>query len=163
MDSVIVVIAKYALFLSLLVSVYVWLRLPRELKWEFAVWAALGGALALGLVKLGGALYYDQRPFVTEHITPLFAHAPDNGFPSDHTAVSMFLAVCVLHYSRRWGIVLVAVSLAIGGARMAAHLHRPIDILGAIAIAVGSALVAYPAAHWLARRWPLPVRPLHGL
>ena len=158
MHSIIVLTAKYALFLSLLIALYVWLRLPRQQKWEFVVCAVLGGAIALGIAKLGGTLYYDQRPFVADHIAPLFAHAPDNGFPSDHTLASMFLAVCVLAYSRRWGVVLVAISLAIGVARMAAHLHRPIDILGAIAIAVVSALVARCAARWLTRRWPLATR-----
>lgn len=158
MDSIVVFVAKYALFFSLAVVVAVWLRLPRRQKWEFVVWAVIGGAIALALVKLGGALYYDQRPFVTDHVVPLFAHAPDNGFPSDHTAVSMFAAVLVLYYARRWGVVLVVVSLLIGASRIDAHLHRPIDILGAIAIAVVSALIALPAARRLTRRWPLAAR-----
>jgi undecaprenyl-diphosphatase len=158
MDSIVVFVAKYALFFSLAIAVYVWLRLPREQKWEAVVWAVIGGALALALVKLGGALFYDTRPFVTDHVAPLFAHAPDNGFPSDHTAVSMFAAVLVLYYSRRWGIVLVVISLLIGASRVAAHLHRPIDILGAIVIALVSALIAFPAARRLTRRWPLAAR-----
>jgi undecaprenyl-diphosphatase len=158
MDSIVVFVAKYALFFSLAIAVYVWLRLPREQKWEFVVWAIIGGAVALALVKLGGALFYDTRPFVTDHVAPLFAHAPDNGFPSDHTAASMFAAVLVLYYSRRWGVVLVVISLLIGASRIDAHLHRPIDILGAIVIAVVAALIAFPAARWLTRRWPLGAR-----
>src|SRR5450759_555305 len=90
MDTLIVITAKYALFLSLVITAYVWLRLPRRQKWEFVVWAFLGGAIALALVKLGGALYVDQRPFVIHHIAPLFPHAADNGFPSDHMVASMF-------------------------------------------------------------------------
>ena len=155
MDTLIVIIAKYALFLSLVITAYVWLRLPRQKKWELVVWALLGGAIAFALVKLGGALYFDQRPFVTHHVAPLFPHAPDNGFPSDHTLASMFLAVCVLFYSRRWGVVLVAISLLLGVARLAAHVHRPIDILGAIVMAVTAALLARPVARWLTRRWPV--------
>jgi len=154
-DTLIVVTAKYALFLSLVISAYVWLRLPRQQKWEFIVCALLGGAIAFALLKLGGALYSDQRPFVTEHIAPLFLHAPDNGFPSDHTLASMFLAVCVLFYSRRWGVALITISLLLGASRIAAHVHRPIDILGAIAMAVAAALLARPAARWLTRRWPV--------
>ena len=155
MDTLIVITAKYALFLSLVITAYVWLRLPRQQMWELVVWALLGGAIAFALVKLGGALYFDQRPFVTHHVAPLFPHAPDNGFPSDHTLASMFLAVCVLFYSRRWGVVLVAISLLLGVARIAAHVHRPIDILGAIVMAVTAALLARPVAGWLTRRWPV--------
>jgi undecaprenyl-diphosphatase len=83
----------------------------------------------------------DPRPFVTQHVAPLFPHAPDNGFPSDHTLASMFLAVCALFYSTRWG-----------GARIAAHVHSPIDILGAIALAIMAALITRPAARWLTAR-----------
>jgi len=153
MDSLIVVTAKYALFLSLVITAYVWLRLPRRQKWEFVVWAVLGGAIAFALVKLGGALYFDPRPFVTQHIAPLFPHGADNGFPSDHTVASMFLAVCVLFYSKRWGAALVVISLLLGVTRIVAHVHRPIDILGAMVIAVAAALIARPAARWLTRRW----------
>lgn len=70
----------------------------------------------------------------------------------------MFAAVLVLYYSRRWGVVLVVISLLIGASRVDAHLHRPIDVLGAIAIAVISALIAFPAARRLTQRWPLAAR-----
>jgi len=158
MDSIVVFVAKYALFFNLAIAVYVWLRLPRQQKWEFVAWAVIGGVVALALIKLGGALFYDTRPFVTDHMAPLIAHAPDNGFPSDHTAASMFAAVLVLYYSRRWGVAAVVISLLIGASRIDAHLHRPIDILGAIVIAVVAALITFPAARWLTRRWPLGAR-----
>jgi undecaprenyl-diphosphatase len=154
MDSIVVFVASYGLFFSLAIAVYVWLRLPREQKWEFVVWAVIGGAIAVALVKIGGALYFDTRPFVTDHVAPLIAHAPDNGFPSDHTAASMFAALLVLYYSRRWGVVLVVISLLIGASRIDAHLHRPTDVLGAIGIAAISALIAFPAARRLTRRRP---------
>jgi len=148
----IVVSAKYGLVFSAVITLYVWLRLPRPQKWELIIWAALGGAVAAALVKLGGALYFDPRPFVTHHIALLFPHAADNGFPSDHTAASMFLAVCVLFYSRRWGAVLIGMSLLIGASRVAAHVHSPIDILAGIVLGAAAALVTLPAARWLGRR-----------
>ncbi len=156
MDSVISFIAQYGVFISVVIAVAVWLRLGRRQKWEFAIMAVLGGALALALLRLGSALYFDTRPFVTEHIAPLFPHPADNGFPSDHTLLAMFIAICTLFYSRTWGFVLMALAVAIGAARVAAHVHHPIDILGAIAFAVAAALLAHAAARWLARRWPLP-------
>ena len=155
MNKLISLVAQYAVFLSVVIAVVVWLRLPRQQKWEFAVMGVIGGVIALALLKLGGALYYDPRPFVTQHIAPLFPHAPDNGFPSDHTLLAMFLAMCVLFYSRRWGILLVALTIVIGAARVAAHVHHPIDILGAMAFAVVAALLVRPVARLLTRRWPL--------
>ena len=114
MNRLISLIAQYAVFVSIAIAIVVWLRLPRQQKWEFAVTGVIGGVIALALLKLGSALYYDPRPFVSQHIAPLFPHAADNGFPSDHTLLAMFLAMCVLFYSSRWGVVLVAVAAAIG-------------------------------------------------
>jgi len=51
MDTLIVITAKYALFVSLVITAYVWLRLPRRQKWEFVVWAFLGGAIALVILR----------------------------------------------------------------------------------------------------------------
>ena len=153
MDRLISLIAQYAVFLSIVIAIIVWLRLPRQQKWEFAATGLIGGAIALGLLKLGSALYYDPRPFIAEHVAPLFPHPADNGFPSDHTLLAMFLAVCVFFYSRRRGIVLVAVAVAIGAARVAAHIHHPIDIIAAVAFAVVAALVARPLALALIRWW----------
>src|SRR5665647_2834986 len=144
MDSLISLVAQYAIILSLVIAVAVWLRLSRQQKWEFAV-----------TVVVGSVIYFDQRPFVTEHIAPLFPHAADNGFPSDHTLLSMLLAMCVLFYRWRWGVVLVAITLALGVARVEAHVHHPIDILGAVVFAAVAALLARPAARLLTSRWPL--------
>ncbi|MGO9078161.1 MAG: phosphatase PAP2 family protein [Streptosporangiaceae bacterium] len=63
----------------------------------------------------------------------MLAHAADNGFPSGHATLTMFLAVCVLFYSRRWGSLLAvsalrAVSaLMVGGARVLARVHSPAE------------------------------------
>jgi undecaprenyl-diphosphatase len=152
MGSLVVVTAKYGLVLSVVITLYVWVRLSRPQKVELTIWAVLGGVVAVALVELGGALYFDPRPFVTHHVTPLFAHATDTGFPSDHTAISMFLAVCVLFYSRRWGAVLVGVTLLVGASRVAAHVHSPFDILGGVLVGAAAALATLPAARSLAWR-----------
>ena len=152
MDTLIVYIAKYAFVLSIVIAAYVWWRLPSRQKTELLAWGLIGGAVTYGLIKLAGALYYDTRPFVIDHSTPLFAHPPDNGFPSDHTALTMFIAVCVLRYSRKWGIVLIAISLLIGASRVAARIHHPVDIIAAIAIAIAAALITRSVAVWLNRR-----------
>ena len=153
MDTLIAYAAQYGFIVSFVIAAVVWLRLPRRQKIELLVTGVVGGLLCLALIKIGGALYYHPRPFVTQHVAPLFPHADDNGFPSDHTVLTMFVAFCVLYYSRRWGIVLVAVSLAAGVARVLAHVHSPIDIAGAIAMAAVAAVAAHALARWaLSRR-----------
>ncbi len=154
MDSVVADIAQYGFILSFVVAFVVWLRLARPQKVELLLAGIIGGVVCLALIKLGGAVYYDTRPFVTQHVAPLFPHGADNGFPSDHTALTMFVAFCVLIFSWRWGLVLVALSLLAGGARVLAHVHSPIDIVGAVVIAAVAAAVGGLAARWVSARWP---------
>ena len=54
---------------------------------------------ALPLKTLGSTL--TPRPFVVQHVAPLFPRDADNGFPSDHTLLATFFAVCVFFYSRK--------------------------------------------------------------
>ena len=54
MDGLIVVMAKYGLVLSVVITFCVGLRLPRPQTVELLIWAVLGDAVAVALVKLGG-------------------------------------------------------------------------------------------------------------
>ena len=152
MNTLIADLAQYGFLISFVIAFLVWLRLPRTQKLELLVAGVVGGIVCLALIKLGGALYYDTRPFVTQGVAPLFPHGADNGFPSDHTAVTMFVALCVLIVSRPWGLALVAVSLVAGVARVLAHVHSPIDIVGAVAIAAVAAAVGWLVARWIFER-----------
>jgi undecaprenyl-diphosphatase len=147
-------VSQYLIYGCALIAVVVWLRLPREQKWGLALTTVIGGIIAIALLKLGASLYTDQRPFVTQHVAPLFPHAADSGFPSDHTLAAMLVAGCVVFYSRRWGAVLAALALWIGLARVEALVHRPIDIVGAVAMALVAAALGHLAARAVLQRWP---------
>ena len=72
---------------------------------------ALG--IALVLIQLAAAIHTDPRPFVVDpSIKPLFAHAADNGFPSDH-AVAATVALLVMTYRKMLGAVLLAASILV--------------------------------------------------
>jgi membrane-associated phospholipid phosphatase len=159
MDTVIADLAQYGFLLSFVLALVVWLGLPARQKAEVLVAGVIGGVVCLVLIKVAGAVYFDPRPFVADHVAPLFPHAADNGFPSDHTAVTLLVGFCMLVVSRRWGLVLVVLSLLAGAARVLAHVHSPVDILGAVAIAAVAAALGWLVAPWVVRRllaprWP---------
>jgi len=154
MNMIVADVAQYGFVLTLLATFIAWLRLPRREKLELLVALLIGGAVCFVLIKLGGVLYYDPRPFVSGQVVPLFPHAPDNGFPSDHTVATMFVAACVVVVSRRWGLVLIALSLLAGAARVLAHVHSPVDILGAVAMAAFAAAFAWVLTRWMFARFP---------
>lgn len=147
MNSLIVFVAKYFLFLSLLLVALYWLKAATSRKIEMGFRLVVGGLIALGLAKVGAQLYYSTRPFVISHVTPLFAHAADNGFPSDHALLASFLGFTLLGYSRNLGVALLINAVLIGAARVAAHVHHPLDILGSFVFSA----VAVMVTSWIAK------------
>jgi undecaprenyl-diphosphatase len=152
-DSTIVFVAKYFLYLSVaLVGVY-WLRSSHREKMDIAAHLLIGGVIALALAKLGAHFFYDTRPFVSQHVKPLMPHAPDNGFPSDHALLASFLGFTMLAYSRRFGSLLLIIAVLVGTARVLAHIHSPIDILGSFVFAAIATYVTRYIVHRFFPRW----------
>lgn len=141
MDFLIVFAAKYLFLASLLLLVYFFFTLKNQLRKKFAIFTFASFTLAYLLAKLLGSFLYNPRPFVSDQITPLVAHAADNGFPSDHTLLTATIAAVVIVYNRKLGLVLFTLSIAVGFARVLAGIHHPIDIIGAVAIAIGAVLI----------------------
>lgn len=128
-------------------------------RWRLAAAAVLGLGLTLVGIVIAGHLHTDPRPFVQDpSLTPLFSHAPDNGFPSNHSAAAGLIAALVL-LRRRWliGLGLAGCAVAVGAARVAAHVHHVQDIvagllIGAAAAAIALVLVALLSSRLAARR-----------
>ena len=149
-DSLVVAVAQYAIYVVAAGALLVWLLLPRTDKVGLAVQAVVTVVLVAVLVKVAGAVHTDPRPFVVDPtLKPLFAHPADNGFPSDHTALASGVAILVMLHRRWSGLALLVLSVAIGVCRVAAHVHHTQDILAAVVIGVVSALGGY--ASW--RAW----------
>jgi undecaprenyl-diphosphatase len=127
---VIVFVAKYFIYLSVAILALFWWRSTKAVKIQLTIRLVVGGIIALVVADIAAHVYYDPRPFVVEHVTPLFAHAADNGFPSDHALFTSFIGFTVWAYSRTWGAALLVIAVAVGVARVAAHVHAPLDIVG---------------------------------
>lgn len=112
--------------------------------------AAAGGLATIALVKLGAHLYTHPRPFVVDHIAPLVAHAADNAFPSDHAAAAGLAVAYLWPRSRSLAAIATAFAVVIGAARVAAHLHWPIDIVAGYGFGLaGACLGSYIARRLL--------------
>ena len=135
--------AKYLYLLIGVIAFGYWLTLPKRQKVQVAIFGLIAAIVAYGLAKIGGALYFDPRPFVFHNLTPLYPHTPDNGFPSDHTLLSAFIAVTIYAVHKRLGLILMAMALLVGGARVIGNIHSPIDIAGSVVFALLGGFVAY--------------------
>jgi undecaprenyl-diphosphatase len=135
--------AKYLFILVAVIAVIYCLRLPKKQKIELVVFGVIAAVSAYLLAKLGSAVFYDARPFVSDHIASLFPHVANNGFPSDHTLFSAVIAVTVFAVSKKWGLLLGGLTILVGVSRVLAHVHHPIDVIGSVVFAILAGLIAY--------------------
>ncbi len=141
MNTVIVVVATYAIYAVALGLIATWVLADRAARIQLIVASVVAFAAVLLAISLVGSAWVDPRPFVVDGQTPLIAHGADNGFPSDHMAVATTAAVLVLWMRRRLGVVLLVVAVAIGAARVAAGVHHVPDIVGGLVVGVLCATV----------------------
>jgi len=133
--------------LALAVVVFLMYREPRisVVRWLVTVAAML--VLSFVLAKIGAQVYSDARPFTTDHVKPLIAHAPDNGFPSDHALLAAAIVAAVLLISPLWAAPFVVLAVLVNWARVGAGIHHVGDVLGSslfVAFAMGVAYVLAP-------------------
>jgi membrane-associated phospholipid phosphatase len=135
MDGLITFGSKYLILVPILVNLYIFLKLKSKKRQEMLVVLFCVGILSIIFAKIGAHLYDNPRPYINDGTKALFAHGGDpNGFPSDHTLLSAFLGFVALFYSRKAGIFLLVVAALIGWARVAAHVHHAVDIIGSFII-----------------------------
>jgi undecaprenyl-diphosphatase len=161
MDSIIIFCAKYLFVAVILIVAASWLQAERRTRLKLTAAIVLAGILALIISRIAGRLYYDPRPFVSSpNLKPLITHAPDNGFPSDHALLTMTLTAVLYFYNRGWAAAAFAVTVIVGIARVLAHIHSPIDIIGAWLIAMAAATAAFYAVGYLTSGSKLAVKPI---
>jgi undecaprenyl-diphosphatase len=167
MDDVIVAAAEYLVYAMVVGYAIVWVAENRRGKVHLALSAVIGLLAVLALIKIASVSFYDTRPLVAiagggDGVTSLIPHAPDNGFPSDHSAAAGLMATLVL-LRRHWiaGIWFALAAAAVAWGRVAAGLHHLLDVavglgLGALAAVIGVAGMTL----LLARTPVLQIRPL---
>ena len=143
LDALSIFAANYLWYVIIGIAVVYFLLQSRPEKKRMLIFAALVLPLVYLVALLGGALYYDPRPFVVGHFTPLIPHKPTNGFPSDHVVWSAATAAIVFPSNKYLSLILWVLTTLVGAARVHAGVHHPIDIIGSMLMAIVTATVAY--------------------
>jgi undecaprenyl-diphosphatase len=156
MNLLIVFTGQYLIFIIGSVALAATLLSKKTMRNSTIVLAIPSFLIALAIATVAGRLYYDPRPFVTEHTTPLIPHSADNGFPSEHTLFAMVTAITMFIYSRKIGILLGILSILVGVARVIAGIHHPIDIIGSVVIAIAAVCIAWAVLKVLSKKLAKP-------
>lgn len=136
MDLVFIFAAKYLFVLPIVVLGGYFFSRPWPEQKRMMLFAIPAALLTYVLGLIGSHLYFDPRPFVVEHFIPLVSHAPDNGFPSDHTLLVSVLATIGMFWNRRLSIALWGIAITVAVARVYVGVHHTVDVLGSIAFAL---------------------------
>src|SRR5258708_18528394 len=150
LDTLAVYGAEY-LYIVLLAIALVWyLMQPRKAQIEMIAWGVVALPLMYLLLVIAGMVYFDPRPFVVDNFTPLIPHAPDNGFPSDHTLLCSATSSIVFFYNKWFSGVLWILTALLGASRVYTGLHHPLDIPASVGMAVPRSI---PRCHF---HFPIP-------
>jgi len=141
MNAIAIFIAQYLYLFVVAIGIIFFFFQPGKIKKSMAICAGIIAPLAYVISRISSLLYYDPRPFVVGHFTPLIAHAADNGFPSDHVLLTGAIAMIVWFYNRKVSIAPWALALLIGWARVYVGVHHCTDITGSIVIVIAAGAV----------------------
>lgn len=143
MNSIIIFTAGYLYLVVLLVAAIFFFKQPRKIQKSMIICGVIIAPLSYIFAKIGSHFFYNARPFVVGHFTPLIAHAADNGFPSDHMLLVAAVAMIVTFFNKKLGVILWALAFFVGFARVGAGVHHTVDILGSVAFVLLAAAVYY--------------------
>lgn len=143
----------YALWLGLVIlaamAVGAWLWARRQRRLEGVVAAVLAGLAAV--VGLGINHFVSQAVARTRpcHVPSLLHHgtevllkcASDYSFPSDHAVIAGGLAMGLLFFDRRLGLVAWVFALGLAFARVYVGVHYPADVIGGLLLGAVIAIV----------------------
>ncbi len=154
LDTIAVYGAEY-LYIGLLAIALVWyLRQPRRAQVEMIAWGIVALPVMYIFLIIAGMIYFDPRPFVVGDFLPLIPHAPDNGFPSDHTLLCSATASIVFFYNKKFSGVLWLLTALVGTSRVYTGLHHPLDIIASVVMAMTVAFIVWKFVLPLIRRSP---------
>ncbi len=153
MNLLIIISAQYLYLLVIAAIAIAWWLSPKNIKKQFLLSIILAGAIAFILSRIASRLYYDPRPFVTEHVKPLIPHAADNGFPSDHALLTGTLTAITYFFKKNIANIMLALTVIIGIARVLAKVHSPLDIAGGWIFGIIGSVAGYYLARYIVTKY----------
>lgn len=153
LDSLVAWTAEYGILLGLAaLGLTAWLTARRRPDAPVAVAGVLWAPIAVAIAELANlpisAIVDRPRPFVDHPDLDVLVPGKEDtlSFVSDHSAMSMGIAVALFLVNRRLGVAAGALALLQGFCRLYVGVHYPTDVLGGYALATAVVLLLAPIA-----------------
>ncbi|MSN25888.1 MAG: phosphatase PAP2 family protein [Geobacter sp.] len=142
-------VAEWSIWLIPLTLTFGWLRGDERLR-KLMLMATASGLAGLLINQLIGLIWQHPRPFMIGLGHTFLAHAPDPSFPSDHLTLIWAVAFSLLLHerSRTAGLCLALLGLPVAWARIYLGVHFPLDMAGAVLVALISAWFIQREEHY---------------
>ncbi len=163
----------YALWLGLVVLAvitilaFLWARRRGRVEGVVAaVLAGLSAVIVLGINHFVSRAVARMRPcHALHHVTVLLGCASDYSFPSDHAVIAGALAMGLLLFDLRIGLLATLFALFLAFARVYVGVHYPGDVVAGLLIGAAIAVIMWvvlrrPAVALTRRLARTPLRPL---
>ena len=129
------IFAKYLFLVIVFLTLGYFFMQKRAVQKRILFFALISLPLTFIIAKILSMFYYDPRPFVSYHFTPLIPHDVTNGFPSDHALLSFGLSFLLFFFNKKVGACVLFLGILVGIARIYVGVHSLIDITGSFFIA----------------------------
>jgi len=135
MNSLIVFLAEYLVYFSLLAVPYLWLRREKHDLIRILVTVVV----TFAVTEILKTYFATPRPFVAEGFTPLVSISPRDfygSFPSEHVAYLSALGSAIFFTEKIPGVLIFLLAVLVGIGRVLVGVHYPVDILGGLILGV---------------------------
>lgn len=125
--------ATYLIYLAFILGLLLTLKGGIRERKAFLL-ILIGFPIAILLIKFIHLFYFEPRPFITLHFTPIIAAAADASFPSRHATIAAVIAFSYTYFKSKWALLFLPVMVWIGSSRIYVGVHYPLDIIGGFAV-----------------------------
>lgn len=103
----------------------------------------LGIPVAFLLIEGIHFFYYESRPFVTFHFTPIVNEAATSAsFPSKHATIAAVVGFAYTYFKSKWAPLFLILMFWIGFSRIYVGVHYPLDVLGGFLTSIVALIIA---------------------
>lgn len=128
-DTLMIFGARFIIYLTFLLMLIIFLKGgERERKSLFLALVTI--PIIILLIKGIHLFFYEPRPFINFHLSPLIPHEEDASFPSRHTSIVSVIAFSYVYFKSKWAPIFLLLAIWVGLARIYVGVHYPLDIIG---------------------------------